>query len=177
MEGETRFENYPVRMVILANIFSLATPVLGALVMIGLGWPFAAIYLAFYVFFELRVLTTSCRGCYYFGKTCFSGKGRLAAMFLERSPPESFAARKITWRSIAPDFMVAAIPMAAGIILLAGGFDWLIVVAVILLLLLATVGNGLVRGSIACKHCKQRALGCPAAKLFEGRALDGQGLP
>jgi hypothetical protein len=32
--------------------------------------------------------------------------------------------------------------------------------------LLTFIGNGLVRGSLACKYCKQREIGCPAEQLF-----------
>jgi len=32
--------------------------------------------------------------------------------------------------------------------------------------LLFSVGNSYVRGSLACKFCRQRQLGCPAEKMF-----------
>jgi hypothetical protein len=37
---------------------------------------------------------------------------------------------------------------------------------VIMLVLLSTIGNSFVRGSLACRYCKQRDLGCPAEQLF-----------
>ena len=46
----------------------------------------------------------------------------------------------------------------------------LIASAVVLIILLTTLGNAIVRGSLACKHCMQRELGCPAEKLFSKEA-------
>ncbi len=166
--SQSRFENYPARLVATANLFAFAPYALGALVFLSFGWPFVVLFLAFCAFLEFRVLSVSCRRCYYFGKTCFSGKGRVAAKFFERSP-DSLASKKITKLAVLPDFMVTLLPAFGGIYLLLVRFDWIIVGAVVGLLLLATVGNSYVRGSIACKHCKQRDLGCPALSLFEGK--------
>ena len=72
--------------------------------------------------------------------------------------------------SILPDFMVSLSPIIGGVVLLIQGFNWLTLGAVAILSLLATVGNGYIRGNIACKYCKQRDLGCPAESLFKGKA-------
>ena len=60
------------------------------------------------------------------------------------------------------DFQVGLV----GIVLLIRDFSWLVLAMVILLLFLATLGNGVIRGSLACKYCKQREIGCPAEQLF-----------
>ncbi len=65
-----------------------------------------------------------------------------------------------------PDLMVSLIPIVAGVILLVIDFNWLILAMVLLLLLLSSLGNGLIRGSLACKYCRQREIGCPAEQLF-----------
>ncbi len=169
MERAPRFENYPSWIVLTATGFSFATYALGAFVISRLGWLFVVLYLAFCTFTELRVVATSCRGCYYYGKTCFSGKGRLSALLFERSPPGTMAAKEITWRSIVPDFMVLILPAVVGIGLLLVEFEWMILGAIILLVLLATLGSAKLRGSLACRYCKQRDLGCPAEKLFRAK--------
>ena len=61
---------------------------------------------------------------------------------------------------------VSLIPIIVGVILLVIDFSWLILSMVLLLLFLSSVGNGLIRGSLACKYCKQREIGCPAEQLF-----------
>jgi hypothetical protein len=45
-------------------------------------------------------------------------------------------------------------------------FTWLVVVMLAILVVLSLGGNAVVRGSFACKYCKQRQIGCPAEKLF-----------
>ena len=67
---------------------------------------------------------------------------------------------------IIPDFMVPLIPLIIGIALIIINFRWGLIILVFLLLLLAFPVNGFLRGSIACKYCKQKELGCPAEKLF-----------
>jgi hypothetical protein len=56
--------------------------------------------------------------------------------------------------------------MVLGIVLLIRTFNLLLLVLVILLFLLAFIGNGLIRSSLACKYCKQKEIGCPAEQLF-----------
>jgi hypothetical protein len=52
-------------------------------------------------------------------------------------------------------------------VLLIIDFNWVILVMILLLLLLTTVGNAIIRGSLACRHCVQREIGCPAEQLFK----------
>ena len=72
----------------------------------------------------------------------------------------------ITWKDIAPDFLLFIIPVLAGIMLLIQGFTWTILSLVIALLLLGFAGNALMREQLACRYCKQREIGCPATQLF-----------
>jgi hypothetical protein len=72
----------------------------------------------------------------------------------------------MTWRDMAPDMLVTLAPMLAGIVMLVMDFDALYLSAIILMVLLATAGNGLVRGRLTCAFCRQRELGCPAERLF-----------
>jgi len=74
---------------------------------------------------------------------------------------------QMTWKDMLPDIMVSLIPFVVGIILLIIHFNWTMLILVVALFLLASVGNGYVRSSLACKYCKQRELGCPAEKLFD----------
>jgi hypothetical protein len=54
----------------------------------------------------------------------------------------------------------------AGIILLIGGFQVSIFLMLALLLILAFPVSGFMRKQLACMHCKQRDMGCPADRLF-----------
>ena len=61
------------------------------------------------------------------------------------------------------------IPLLAGLYLSFIDFSWLRLFLMILLVILAFPVVGFVRGNLACRYCKQRELGCPAAKLFGGK--------
>jgi len=165
MAQEKLCENYPLRTVLISNLVSISTYLIGAFIIYNIGPVWLAIYLFYILLLEIRVLKKSCTNCYYFGKTCAFGKGRLSSM-LFRKGSVKFASRPITRKDVIPDFMVTVVPMIAAVGLLIMNFDWLFLALLIALFLLGFAGTGLVRGRLACKYCKQRKLGCPAEKLF-----------
>ena len=69
-------------------------------------------------------------------------------------------------KDIIPDFLTFIFPLIGGIALLISNFSWLIIVLLVILVILGFGGNAVVRGSFACKYCKQREIGCPAERLF-----------
>jgi hypothetical protein len=165
MAGEKFCENYPLWIVLVSNLVSISTYLIGAFIIYKIGPIWLAIYLLYILLLEIRLLKKSCVNCYYFGKTCAFGKGRLSSM-LFRKGSLKFANRQITWKDIIPDFMVTIVPMVAAVGLLMMNFDWLLLVLLIALFLLGFAGSGFVRSQLACRYCKQRKLGCPAEKLF-----------
>ncbi|MFB0554035.1 MAG: hypothetical protein ACETWQ_12080 [Phycisphaerae bacterium] len=105
--------------------------------------------------------------CYYYGKTCGLGRGKLCALLFKKGNPEKFAEKEISWKDLIPDFLVLIFPLIGGIIILVRDFTWLILALMVVLALLSLGGNALIRGSLACKYCKQKELtGCPAEQLF-----------
>ena len=123
-------------------------------------------YVIFILIFQFRLLNGHCTECYYYGKTCAFGKGRLCSVFFQKGQVEQFSRKTITWKDVVPDFLVFFIPVLAGIILLVHEFTWTVLILIIALLLLGFPGNALVRGKLACRYCKQREIGCPADQLF-----------
>jgi hypothetical protein len=160
------YEQYPLRVVLISNSLSFATYLIGGFLILQLNFIFLLIYLLFIVTLEVRVLRRSCTGCYYFGKRCAFGKGKISALLFDKKDTKGLGQAKITWKSVVPDFLASLIPMVVGIGLLLVSFDPLILALVLALALLSSIGNGVVRGSYACKFCKQREIGCPAEKLF-----------
>lgn len=77
-----------------------------------------------------------------------------------------FCAMKLTWKDMIPDMMVSFIPLVTGIVLLILHFNLVLLSALLLLTILTTAGNAYTHGSLTCKYCKQRDLGCPAEALF-----------
>ena len=162
-------EAYPARIVVLSASVAILLYAVGATI-VGYLWVWlAAAYLLFCAWVELNVLRKSCVHCYYYGKICGLGKGKLCSWLFRRGDPRRFVEREASWRELIPDMLVLVIPLVAGIVALILDFSWLLLGLLVLLLLLALGGNALVRGSFACKYCRQRELGCPAEKLFGGR--------
>ena len=91
-------------------------------------------------------------------------------MFFSKGIPERFCQKKITIKDIIPDFLVFIIPVVIGIVLLLIEFRLAILILIIVLLVLGFPGNALVRGQLACRYCRQKEIGCPAAQLFDEKS-------
>lgn len=159
-------ENYPLWIVFTSNLVSLLIYGIGGYILFQVGIIWVILYLIFVLIFEFRLISRHCTDCYYYGRTCAFGKGRLSALFFKKGSPEKFTGMTITWKDIVPDFLLFIIPVLTGILLLIQGFTWTILILIIGLLLLGFAGNALVRGQLACRYCKQREIGCPATQLF-----------
>jgi hypothetical protein len=166
INGIIKHENYPVRTVILSNTLSVFTYLSGFYIMMQPGWIAGLLYLLYILAMELRVVKYHCINCYYYGKTCGFGKGKLSALFFKKGESARFCANEMTWKDMIPDILVSLIPLITGIVLLIIHFNFIVLAALILLIILATKGNELIRGSYTCNHCIQKDLGCPADKLF-----------
>jgi len=167
MQEPETYEQYPAGTIIVSNILTLCIYVAGAVILYQLGIIWVAAYVIFVAVLELRLLGGHCTNCYYYGKACAFGKGWLSGKCFRKGSPEKFSQMTITWKDLVPDFLVMLIPVFAGIYLLIVGFRWLILLLILILLVLGFAGNAYVRGQLACKYCRQRAIGCPAQALFE----------
>jgi hypothetical protein len=173
VEKETPvFENYPAWMIALSAGLSLSIYALGSVIVAGLGWGVLIPYLLFLTCLEVSLLARSCVRCAYYGKACFSGKGLVASWLFKRGDPSRFAGRELSWLSLLPDMLVVLAPLGVGLFLLIRRLDWVLLALMAGLVILALPGNGLVRGRLACCHCRQRELGCPAERLFQRRDGD-----
>jgi len=166
MQNNRAYENFPIWIPLLACALSLAIYGLGFYIFMLLGIAFAAAYIIFCFWIEFRLMRGSCVNCYYYGKTCGLGRGKLCAMFFKKGNPESFIEKEISWKDLIPDFLVLIFPLVGGIIVLIRDFNWLILVLMVILVMLSMGGTAFIRGSFACKYCKQKELGCSADQLF-----------
>ena len=170
-ENVDAFDRYPARVVLLSNLSVAAVWAIGAyLLWTALGVIGAVAFILYCAVLEVNLLRKSCVNCYYYGKTCFSGRGRVCARLFKSGDPARFAAREISWKDVVPDLAVSFVPLICGIGLIVVDFSWLIVVLVLALFFLSTAGNALMRGRLACRYCRQRVLGCPAEKLFSSKS-------
>jgi hypothetical protein len=166
METVLCYESYPWWIILLSSLVSLAIIAIGAFLIYQLGLTWMIVYLLFILLLEVRLLRGSCVSCYYHGKACAFGKGKVSSLFFKKGDHDKFNQKEIGWKDMIPDIMVALIPLVVGIVLLIRDFSWLVLVMVVLLLLLASLGNAWIRGSLACRYCRQREIGCPAEQLF-----------
>ena len=112
-------------------------------------------------------MRSHCINCYYYGKVCGFGRGVLCAKLFGKGNPETFIEKKPTFIDIIPDLLVSFIPLICGIVILILNFKVSVLISVIILVGLAFYGTAKLRGSLICKNCKQRELGCPALELFQ----------
>ncbi len=167
------YENYPLVTVLISNLFSMTIYSVGLYIMLNLGAVFAALFIGYIFLIEFRLLAKSCRYCYYYGKLCAFGKGKCCALFFKKGDPENFVRTEISMKDIIPDFLTFIFPLIGGIIILWSNFSWFVVVLLVILVVLGFGGNAVVRGSIACKYCKQKEIGCPAERLFSQQNSEG----
>jgi hypothetical protein len=161
------YESYPIWMVILINILTLAVYVAGAYIMFVLHWVTGILYLVYLVFIEFSIYREGCVHCFYYGRLCAFGRGAVAALFLKKGDPKKFCERELKWKDFVPQILVAAVPLVVGIaLLISRGFDLLILIALIYPVLSWFVLNPIIYGKLACPHCKQGSICCPALKFF-----------
>lgn len=166
MEKPACKENYPLWIVIVANSVPLLLYGIGVFLFLQISIWWVVAYLLFVLLLEFRLVSGHCTDCYYYGKTCAFGRGRLSARLFPKGSQERFCAMEITWKDILPDFLVFIVPVLAGIWLLMREFSGTVLMLIVALLLLGFAGNALVRGGLACRYCMQREIGCPAERLF-----------
>lgn len=166
METIKTYDNYPIWIILVSNLSSLLIYSCGFTIMMQAGWIVAIIYLAFILTFEIRLISRHCINCFYWGKLCGFGKGWISSMFFKKGDPLKFCEKNFSWKDMIPDLLISLVPLIIGIVLLIIKFNFIILSAMAILIVLATFGNGFIRGSLTCRHCNQRELGCPAEELF-----------
>lgn len=160
------YENFPLWIPLIAILVSILSYILGAIILTGFGILVAILYLIYCFGAEMLVIFRGCKHCYYYGKVCGLGKGKIAPFFTKKGDSKKFAEKEVSWYHLLPDFLTVIIPIVGGITLLILDFSLILLGMIFLLVILYFGGAAVTRGSFACKYCKQRELGCPAEKLF-----------
>ena len=161
------YKKYPWHQVLLTNLLTILIYGLGVVIIQSVNWFFAGLYIIYLLILEIRLLRFHCPNCYYYGKVCAFGKGRISSIFFKKGNPDKFTCKSFSVKDLIPDILVFALPAVAGMILLITDFQWYIFVSLAGLIILNSAGNAYVRGQIACKHCRQKDLGCPALDFFK----------
>jgi hypothetical protein len=168
MNSTKRYENFPPGIVLLCSSVPITIYVIGILILAGFGVGVVALYLIICLGLEYRSLKVGCVNCFYYGKWCGFGKGKLCSLLFKKGDPQRFIERTVSWRDVLPDFLVFLLPTVGGIILLVQDFEWSLLIALAVLVMLSFGGTAFVRKSFSCRYCKQKDIGCPAEQLFRG---------
>lgn len=166
METTKHYEVFPTWIVILCSLVTISIYALGAYALSGFGILVPVLYLLYCLWIEVRILRGSCVDCYYYGKLCGLGRGKLCSLLFKKGDPQRFVEKQVSWSDMLSDFLVAVFPIIGGIMLLIRDFSWPLLITLAALLIVYLGGNAVTRGSFACKYCKQKEIGCPAEKLF-----------
>jgi len=166
MKNTKSYENFPVWIPFIAILISIISYSIGAIILSGFGIIFAILYILYCIAIELMIIFRSCKNCWYYGKICGLGKGKIASLFVKRGDTKKFADRDVSMVQMIPDFLVVIIPLFGGIILLVLNFSILVLFLMVVLIVLFFGGTAFVRGTFACKYCKQKDIGCPAYAIF-----------
>ena len=172
MKNPKIYESYPLWVVIISNILMLAVYIAGAFIMFRLSLITGILYAAYIVLLERHIFKEGCVHYCYYGKSCAFGKGVIAAKLFKRGNPEKFCEREISFKDFIPQILVVLIPLIVGVaLLISRGFDILILIALIYPVLSWFAINPILYGKLACPHCKQGSICCPALKFFAKNKL------
>jgi hypothetical protein len=161
---EQGLEEYPKAGIILSNLVMIFWIALGTIACWFLYPLVAWIYLAFamiMVFVILRKLV--CTNCYYYGKWCCIGWGKLSTLFFKTGNIEKF--NTSVGLKLAPLTygLLTIIPLILIVISFFRGFSISKVIVLILLLLISFYSGTLSRKK-ACANCKMRLI-CPGSAV------------
>jgi hypothetical protein len=161
------YEKYPLWIIAVIDVLNLLVYIAGAYIMFKLSLITGWLYVIFLVFIEASVYREGCANCCYYGKACAFGRGFIAPLFVKKGSPKKFCEKKIEWKDLIPQMLVVLIPVITGIaLLISRGFNLRILIALIYPVLSWFMLNPIIYGKLACPHCKQGSICCPAVEFF-----------
>lgn len=160
------FEKYPFSTNLIINLVNLIVYAAGFYLIFQLGLIWALLYVIYILALEFSVMKMGCSCCYYYGKCCAFGRGKIAKILVKQKPAQNFCSRKVTWKNLLPNVLVTLIPVGVGVFLLISNFNWLILILTLIPILNWTIGSQLIYGKLVCLHCKQGRICCPANEFF-----------
>jgi hypothetical protein len=170
MENPKIYESYPWYIIFITSIVTLLVCLSGAYIMFRLHWITGVLYIIFLIIMEFHIYKEACPYCCYYGKFCAFGRGVVAKIFFKKGDPKKFCEKQITFKNFIPQMIGLGIPIIIGIILLISrGFHTLTLIAIIYPILSWFAINPIMYGKLACAHCKQGSICCPALEFFSKR--------
>ena len=160
------YDCYPWWIVFLTNLASLSVYIAGAVLMYFISPYLAIIYVAFMLYLETKIYRERCVNCYYYGKLCAFGRGKIAKAILKKGHVKNFCDKKVSFKDFILPSLANIIPVIAGVYLLITDFRWWVLLVTLWPALMLFVGNPIIFGKYACNHCRQAEIFCPACEFF-----------
>ena len=161
------YESYPWWNVLIDNLVSYSTAVVGLYLLYLIHPVLAILFFLYILYVERSIYKEGCIHCYYYGKVCHSGKGKLAKIFFKQGSGKGFTERTVGWKDFLPQMLGSFATIIAGAYLLFQQFSWGILALTLWPLISWFACNPIVFGKLACPHCKQGAICCPVYEMFK----------
>ncbi len=129
-----------------------------------------AAYLALLLAALLAGLKYRCRYCWYFGKTCHAGLGKVAGLLFEKGEAQEFAKSSNVVPVAVLSFASLLLPLAAILIRTIAAFSWGNLGLLAAYFIAVVVGGFAIRPRFFCSHCRQGELRCPAYEHMQDKA-------
>ncbi len=159
---EQGLEEYPKTSIILGNLIMSLWIALGTIACWLLYPLIAWIYLALAVMMVGVVLRKLvCTNCYYYGRWCGMGWGKLSALFFKQGSMGDFD--KSIGLKLAPVTygLLSLIPLICLVISMVQGFT-VAKIVVLILLLLVSLYSGVISRKKCCTSCRMKLI-CPGS--------------
>jgi len=153
-------DEYPISTVFVENLFMFLWITVGAflcwIVVPVVGWVYLAVGLLM-ILCVMRILV--CKNCYYYGKRCHTGWGKLSAIYCQQGELSHFGG------AIVPIFYgsMALFPLVLGIISIVKVFTLIKVCMVIIFLFIIVMSSFTLRKK-SCTICKMKNM-CPGCNV------------
>jgi hypothetical protein len=159
------YESFP-RTTVIYNLLTLGGAlIMGVVVLAQLGIWVAAGYLVLLALTVYGMLAFVCARCYYYGRRCATGVGKVVALFFKKGREEEFghtASQKVVMLLLV---IALLLPLVGGIASLVVGYSTLRLVLLVAWVALLVAGLA-PHPRLVCSHCKLAEKGCcPIGKL------------
>jgi fatty acid desaturase len=165
----TCYEEYPLRIVALNLVEVLAAVLLGAVLVAQVGWWAVFLYALVGVLGVILSLAFGCTRCSYYGRLCGLRLGRLATLAFPQRDESEFGragSQTLAWTLVG---LTLAIPVVAGLVLLAWG-HFVPALPALVVFLVIMVAIVVTHRRLVCGHCRQaRDQRCSLGRMASAR--------
>ncbi len=128
--AEGRREAFPATWIVAENILHLSTWIAAGWLLLPMrwsGWPVATIIWAVVVVLvQVLLKKHNCSGCYYYGKACHLGWGKLSAMMCAQDSGNPKTGMRLSFFYILSPPVILVSAIVAGLVWSVGTVHWIV---------------------------------------------------